>query len=103
MKTKPDYRKIYTDLIRFKFPDKMGLCTHILNKAQLGNLDIITLNKILFQINNEDVNQKLKSYDRQSIFEILDYQKKHNLNNSQTARHFKLSRNTIAKWKKVFF
>ncbi len=103
MKTKPDYRKIYTDMIRLKFPEKMDLCTDILNKTQLGNLDIVTLNRILFQTDNEEENQKLRSYDRQSIFEILDYQKNHKMNNSQAARHFKLSRNTIAKWKKVFF
>jgi len=47
-------------------------------------------------------NQKLKSYDKNTILQILDYQKKHHLNNTELALHFKLSRNTVAKWKKIF-
>lgn len=42
------------------------------------------------------------SYDLASIIDILEYQKKNQLNNIQLANHFKLSRNTVAKWKKSF-
>jgi hypothetical protein len=33
---------------------------------------------------------------------MLDYQKKNKLTNSQLAKHFKLSRNTVTKWKRLF-
>lgn len=42
-----------------------------------------------------------KKEECQTILE-KDYQKNNNLNSSQLANHFKLSRNTMAKWKKMF-
>ncbi|WP_126651232.1 hypothetical protein [Chryseobacterium aureum] len=47
-------------------------------------------------------NQRYRSYDKASILEMLDYQTKNQLNNSEWARHFALSRNTVAKWKNNF-
>ena len=47
-------------------------------------------------------NQKLHSFDQESILKILDYQKRHKCNNTELARHFKISRNTVASWKKRF-
>lgn len=55
-------------------------------------------NEIIFGKKTE--NQKFKSYKRSDILKILDYQKKHKLNNIQLAKHFKMSRNTITKYKK---
>ncbi|HUH25918.1 MAG TPA: helix-turn-helix domain-containing protein [Flavobacterium sp.] len=48
------------------------------------------------------MNQKYRSYDKATIIEILNYQKKNGLNNTQLANHFKLSRNTVAKWERLF-
>jgi DNA-binding transcriptional regulator YiaG len=48
-------------------------------------------------------NQKFRSYKIPDIQKILDYQNKYQLNNSQFANHFQLSRNTVAKWKKMEF
>lgn len=102
-KKEPNYKKIYTDIIHFKHPEKSEACKKILDKETLGILDILNLNDILFQTSQDTfMNQKLKSYDRDTIFAILDYQKKNKLNNNQIAMHFKLSRNTITKWKKIF-
>lgn len=105
MRNLPDYKKIYVDLITMKYPDKMHLCENILQKEQISVLDVIYLNNLLESSNEEArrFNQKLKSYDRTTIFVMLDYQAKHKLNNVELARHFKLSRNTITKWKKMFF
>lgn len=47
-------------------------------------------------------NQQHRSYDKKAVMEILEYQKKNRLNNTQVAEHFKMSRNTIAKWKQIF-
>lgn len=33
---------------------------------------------------------------------MLDYQKGNGLNNTGLAKHFSLSRNSVAKWKKYF-
>ena len=35
-------------------------------------------------------------------FYILKYKKDNQLNNTQTAKHFKLSRNTVTKWIKIY-
>ena len=46
--------------------------------------------------------RKFRAYNKLTIMEILEYQKKNNINNTELSRYFKLSRNTIAKWKKCF-
>lgn len=100
----PDYKRIYSDLIAEKFPNREE-CKMILKKNILSELDVINLNNILFKDNNRDTvsfNQKHRSYSQETILEILDYQKKNKMNNIQLAAHFKLSRNTVAKWKKIF-
>ncbi len=93
-------------MIRMKYPEKEALCSSILNKSLIEPLDIIRLNNIITESSDKKKmqdNQKLRSYDKKTILQILDYQKKNNLNNTETAKHFKLSRNSIAKWKKTFF
>lgn len=101
-KTTPDYKKIYTEMIMDKYPDYLPKCHTILDKNEFSVMDVIRLNKLISSGNNRNANQKYKSYDRTAIFEILDYQKKHNLNNVSVARHFNISRNTLGTWKKKF-
>lgn len=103
--TTPDYKTIYTDILNKKYPHKKQDCKNILDKNNISVLDILELNRKIFGNSDketESFNQKHRSYSKTDIIKILDYQKKHNLNNIQLARHFKLSRNTIAKWKKIF-
>lgn len=101
----PNYKKIFEDIIKYQHPLKADACERILKKESLTGMDVITLNNLIFgsQSNWESIrfNQKHRSYDRQSIVQILDYQKKNNLNNTQIALKYKLSRNTVAKWKKL--
>lgn len=102
----PNYQQIYLDIIAEKYPEKMydsKINEKVYNLVTI--LDIISLNDLIFEkrnLNIENHNQKLRSYDKKSILAILDYQKKNNLNNSQLAKHYKLSRNSISKWKKMF-
>lgn len=96
----PDYIKIYTYLIRTKFPDKWELCSKILNKEKMSSLDVIVINKILFGKNQNEGISHHHVYDRESIDLILKYQKEKKLNNTQLAKHFQMSRNTIIQWKK---
>ncbi|WP_080777846.1 hypothetical protein [Chryseobacterium phocaeense] len=95
----PDYKKIYQDILRKKYPEKTEACTTILKKKQLTSMDVVLLNEIIFG-KESIINQPHKSYDCNTIHEILNFQIKNQLNNSQLAKHFKLSRNTILKWKK---
>ena len=102
----PNYQKIYKDLIQQKFPDKFDLCKSLLQKESFCTLDVISLNKIIFETRDKDTesfDQKHRCYDEKSIFKILQHQKRLNLNNSQIASIYKLSRNTIAKWKKLYY
>lgn len=103
---KPNYKKIYTDLLKLKFPEKEKECFQLLKKNDFTELDVIEIENIIFGKQNpksELNNRRHRSYNRAAIFKILDYQKENNLNNSQLAIHFGLSRNTIAKCKKIFF
>ncbi|WP_415325847.1 helix-turn-helix domain-containing protein [Chryseobacterium sp. MMS23-Vi53] len=104
-RTHPNYRLIYNDILALKHPSKREECRSILSKSEISILDVIKLNNIIFGINDKETNifnQKHRSYDEKTILEILDYQEKNELNNTEVANHFMLSRNTVAKWKKHF-
>jgi DNA-binding transcriptional regulator YiaG len=101
----PDYKRIYSDLISMKYPEKKEICTYLLSKNNLSALDIIEISQILFDTTSKEnfsFNQKHRSYDQSAVIKILEYQKKNKLNNSQLAKHFNLSRNTVTKWKNQF-
>jgi DNA-binding transcriptional regulator YiaG len=101
----PDYKRIYEDILRLKHPAKKEQCESILSKSRFSVKDVITINDIIFpkaDKKTEFNNQRHRSYDESTILEILDYQKNNRLNNSELARRFKLSRNTVAKWRRHF-
>jgi hypothetical protein len=97
----PDYKRIYSDMISMRYPDKKNMCKSILKKRKLITLDVIELNRIIF--GNKNFSQKYKSYDIESIYKILEFQKKEKCTNSQLALYFNLSRNTVTKWKRIKF
>lgn len=102
---RPYYKKIYTDILEKKYPEKKEDCKMFLDKDYLSVCDIIELNRKIFGSQDkdaEDFNQKHRSYSPADILEILNYQENNSLNNTQLAEQFKLSRNTVAKWKKIF-
>lgn len=103
---KPNYRRIYTDLLTKKHPEKITVCDFILKKEDWCALDVITLNKLIFNdkldLKTQNVSKKYRSYSEPDIVKILNYQKKNELNNIQLAHHFGLSRNTVTKWRKLF-
>lgn len=102
---KPNYKKIYHDIINLKYPEKMNDCNVILSKSVLKTSDVLKLNTLIFSTNTQQEKQRNslhRSYDMADILEILDYQKKNKLNNTQLADHFKLSKNSVTKWKKRF-
>ncbi|MBB4805551.1 hypothetical protein HNP38_000823 [Chryseobacterium defluvii] len=91
----PNYQKIYEDLLRSK-----GLeGTKEVPRFEKST-DIIRFDNLISDKNNEGAdkeNQRFRAYDEESVLEILTYQKKYRLNNSELARIFRLSRNTIAR------
>ena len=104
LKQNINYQQIFRDILDTKYPEKKKVCIPLLQKENLSAMDIVKINTEIFGISreNETSNQKHRSYHKSDILKILNYQKKHKFNNSQLARHFKLSRNTVAKWKKMF-
>ena len=99
----PDYKRIFSDILETRYPENKVLCLPILSKEELSQLDVIELNRIIFWKKNKGVFKQIhKSYDRSSIIKMLVYQKEFKLSNRQLAQHFQLSRNTVAKWKKIF-
>ncbi|WP_278351622.1 helix-turn-helix domain-containing protein [Chryseobacterium gleum] len=102
----PDYKQIYTDILKEKFPEKL-IDTAIRLKLETlhSAIDILKFNQLIFGEPEFTVgfnNQRLRSYDKESILKILRYQKKNELSNLQLSHHFKISRNTITKWKTIF-
>lgn len=102
----PDYIQIYTDILKEKFPEKLIDSTV---KSKLERLhtaiDILNFNQLIFgnkDFSVECKNQRLRSYDEESILKILIYQKENKLTNLQVSDHFKISRNTITKWRSIF-
>lgn len=87
-----------------KFPEKENVCRPFLQKQLLTELDVIKLENIIFgkAMCKSNSNKKHRSYDKSTILKMLDFQKQKNLNNLQLAKHYGLSRNTVAKWKKMF-
>lgn len=103
--TGPNYKLIYSDIISLKYPNKKDKCEFLLSKTKLSELDILTLNNKIFGNGSKSAeifSRKHRSYNKSTILEILEYQKKNSLNNIQLSYHFKVSRNTVAKWKKIF-
>lgn len=102
----PDYKQIYTDILEEKFPEKLTDTALILKLDTLHSaFDILKFNQLIFGEPEYTVgfnNQRLRSYDEASILKILRYQKQNELTNLQLGRQFKISRNTIAKWKNIF-
>lgn len=94
----PDYKQIFWDILNLKYPEKKEICEPFFKKQHLSAFDIIRLNEKIFGSESP----RLRSYSKSDILKILDYQKKHNLNNSELANHFRLSRNTVTKWKEMF-
>lgn len=101
----PDYKQIYTDILEEKFPEKLSDTAIRLKLETLHSaFDILKFNQLVFGETEyivERKNQRLRSYDKESILKILRYQKRNELTNLQVSDLFKISRNTIAKWKRI--
>lgn len=101
---KPNYIKIFKDIIEHTCPDRVQEFSSYLKKENLSIIEVIELNNKIFKLQDKDTlnfNQKHKSYDQEAILQMLAFQKKERLNNVELANYFKLSRNTVSKWKSL--
>ncbi|MCB9201843.1 MAG: helix-turn-helix domain-containing protein [Flavobacteriales bacterium] len=97
MSTKPNYTKIYKDLLSAKNED-----TSIIKGKITTSLEVIKISDTVNQSGDEQMqkeNYKLRAYDKDSVKEILEYQKEHNYTDSYISRKYGISRTTIKKWK----
>ncbi|GEM53273.1 helix-turn-helix domain-containing protein [Empedobacter brevis] len=96
---KPNYQKIYQEIIQRKFSEKAKQTKKLLKK-EMDTLDVIKISEILNGKETSE-NQKHKSYDVDSILKILTIQKNNNYTNTLIAEKFKISRNTVSRWRKI--
>ncbi|MFS4432237.1 helix-turn-helix domain-containing protein [Chryseobacterium sp. S90] len=83
----------------------MERCRIFLEKDRLMSYDVLKLSGIITGKDDHEAisfNARHKSYDSNTILRILDHQKKYKCSNLQLANYFRLSRNTVTKWKKMF-
>ena len=103
---KPNYKKMYWDLILRKNPERLSEFKSYFRKREFSVLDVIKINEKLFgDVSDKDTkyfNSRHVSYDEASIIKILEHQKSNKASNVQMEREFNISRNSIAKWKKMF-
>lgn len=102
--SRPDFGKIFQDMAQRKNLSDSKV-KEISSQKEWNSLDVIKMNEKIFgkaSIGSLSFNQKHKAYDKSSIIEILNYQKEYSLNDTEMMKIFKISRNTINKWQKLF-
>lgn len=108
-----NYELLYTDFVtesvHFSEQEKAEMLKELTGngKERITYKTLLRLNGIIARkVRREHLQSKyatqLKAYDRPFIQSVLKYQKKYGLTNSDISKQFKISRNTVNRWKKVF-
>lgn len=101
---KPDFAKIFKEMAQ-KNEISVLKYQRILEQKNWDSLDVIEANDLLFTSQTKEnikFNKRHKAYDENSIKRLLEYQRQNELNNSEMTRLFGISRNTLARWHKIF-
>lgn len=102
---RPNYSKIYRDMLQSEHPEKLKdpKIQRQLKKLNTTE-DVLKFNEKLFQQSkeNQENNQKLKTYDKKTILKLLQYQDKHGFSTSYMSKKYKISRTTFLNWRKLF-
>ncbi|MCD9855717.1 hypothetical protein LUD75_13420 [Epilithonimonas sp. JDS] len=103
MRMKPNYTKIYLDLIKFRKKDDV-ISDSLLEKINNIKIvkDVLEIERELFKNDNSAYNQKLRCYDEKTVKSILEHQRLNKITNTELGQKYKVSRNTIAKWRKIY-
>ena len=100
----PDYYKIFKDMVVQEFPGKINEIEK-LKKNNPTVFDIFSVNEKLFDTKTEKqkkIQQKYRVYNEHTVISILRFKRKKNMNISQLAVHFNISKNTLKKWMKAY-
>ncbi|RKS95955.1 helix-turn-helix domain-containing protein [Chryseobacterium defluvii] len=102
---RPNYKKIFHDILKKEHPEKLKdpSIKRLLSKLNTTE-DVLKLNEKIFKQSKEKQqnNQKLRTYDKQTILKLLHYQDKHGFSTSYMSKKYKISRTTITKWRRMF-
>jgi hypothetical protein len=102
---RPNYKRIYHDILKEKYPEKLqdAKVLYLLDNLKTVD-DILKINALVSDSSRKSStnNQKLKNYDKQTVLKLLQYQKKHQLSTKFMSKKYNMSRNTISKWWKLF-
>jgi hypothetical protein len=103
----PDYHRIFNDILSKILSIKLH-ALKFLKRKDLSALDVIKLNTLIFSYTERNTpsgigENKHRSYNKTDILYMLDFQKENGYNNSQISLYFRVSRNSIAKWRKIFW
>lgn len=103
---KIDYKSIFINLIKDKFPEKLRNPNILWKLEHLDStISVLDLNKELFQkeeIVYTRIDSRLRSYTEEEIIRILKYQKKYKITNIDLVRKYGISRTTLSTWRKRF-
>ena len=100
LNTAPHYEIIYKDIAAHLGKTLTESQIQKLSKIE-KTLDVLEVNAMLFgKGKTSKITQQMRTYQTEDKVAILQYQQQNQLSNQQTANHFKMSRNTIAKWKR---
>jgi hypothetical protein len=102
---RPNYKKIYHDLLKDKHPEKLQdpKVLHLLDNLKTVE-DVLKINALVSDSSGKTSkkNQRLKNYDKKTVLKILQYQKKNDLSANFISKKYKMSRTTVAVWWKLF-
>ena len=110
-KKKVNYKRLYRDFLRdinALIPKyKRTVIIKELAKTNLGFTELNLINVLISEslgstLKDSKMYQQLKTYDRPFIHKILHEQGAYGLSDYQLSSMYKVSRNTLAKWKKMF-
>jgi len=106
------FKALYFDFLKqtpnlsFELKVELKEYLQLLSKDNLSTKDLMKLNSIIKQNTSYKTDEKryqqLKSYDEDYILDILEYQRINKLSDRYVCISNKLSRNTLAKWKKRY-
>lgn len=104
-----DYKLLYTEFVKeldaLNLKERRLIINNIklLDNENLKYQTLYEINKIIKEnMKSSNSFKTLNTYDSGYIKKILSYQKEYNLSNSAVCQEYKLSRNTIAKWREIF-
>lgn len=98
--TTPNYSKLYMDIASYYDITLQPQMVHKINNIN-KTVDVLQINKAIFESSYFSLGQA-NAYQMADVMHILTYKRKNKLNLSQTANHFKMSRNTLTRWERVY-